>query len=74
MKREQENKKIKTVDFYCKHCKKSFHAFHVVTGDDSTPVMANHGMKCIHCTRVVILKKYTEKELMDHLENGVCYI
>ena len=37
----------------------------VITGKDDTPVLANHGMKCIHCTRIVIMKRYTEKELMD---------
>lgn len=61
---EMKIDKFKTVDFFCKYCNKSFHAFHVVTGNENEPVMKNFGMKCEHCKRVLTLKKHTERELM----------
>ncbi|HPF29566.1 MAG TPA: hypothetical protein PLZ77_05590 [Lachnospiraceae bacterium] len=70
MKREE----IKKIDFYCKICKRTFKAFHMITGEDNTPVMENFGMSCHHCTRVVTLKKKTERELLEQSKNGIFYV
>lgn len=70
MKREQ----IKKIDFYCKICKRTFKAFHMITGDDNEPVMKNFGMSCHHCTRVITLKKKTEREILEQAKNGIYYV
>ena len=70
MKREQ----IKKIDFYCKNCKKSFKAFHVITGKDDTPVMENFGMSCHHCNRVLTMKRQTEGHIVKNAKNAIFYV
>lgn len=67
-------KNTSMIDFYCKRCKKSFKAFHVITGNDGTPVMSNFGMKCHHCARVVVMKKYTERDILEKLQDGKFFL
>jgi len=46
----------------------------MITGDDNEPVMKNFGMSCHHCTRVVTLKKKTEREILEQATNGIYYV
>lgn len=62
------------VDFYCKKCKKSLKAGHLLTGCNDTPVLPNTFMKCHHCKRVIILKKWTEGMLIERSEGGIARI
>jgi len=32
---------MQQIDLYCKNCNKSFKIAHVISGDDSTPVLQN---------------------------------
>ena len=68
------NKGIKTIDFYCKKCKRTFRAFHIITNNDSTPVMQNFAMKCHHCNRVVMLKNYTEGKIKENMKQDKFYL
>lgn len=64
------------IDFYCKNCKKFLHVSYQVTGDDNALVLANAIIKCdhSHCKRALILKRITEKKLLEGAVNGKYYI
>ena len=68
------NNEIKTIDFYCKKCKRTFRAFHIITGNDNTPVMKNFAMKCHHCNRVVMLKNYNEGKIKENMKQDKFYL
>ena len=55
----RENKQI---DFYCKKCGKSMKMTYSISGDNDAPVLPGMIIRCHtnKCTRVMILKKYTE--------------
>ena len=68
---------MQQIDLYCKNCNKSFKIAHVISGDDSTPVLQNTVIKCHHCRekRVLILKKWTEGDLIKRADNEYrCYV
>lgn len=68
---------MQQIDLYCKNCNKSFKIAHVISGDDSTPVLQNKVIKCHHCRekRVLILKKWTEGDLIKRADNEHrCYV
>jgi len=60
------NREIKQIEFYCKKCKKSMKMAYSVTGDDDAPVLPGMIIRCHtnRCTRVMVLKKYTEGMLI----------
>ena len=68
------NNRLETIDFYCGKCKRTFRAYHVITGNDNTPVMPNFAMKCHHCNRVVMLKNYTEGQAKAHTKQEKFYL
>lgn len=68
---------MQMIDLYCKNCNKSFKISHVISGDDSTPVLPNTVIKCHRCQqkRVIILKKWTEGMVIEHTdEQNRCYV
>ena len=60
------NREIKQIEFYCKKCRKSMKMAYFVTGDDDAPVLPGMIIRCHtnRCTRVMVLKKYTEGMLI----------
>lgn len=64
------------IDFYCKRCKKFLHVSYQATGDDNALVLPNAIIKCSHshCKRALILKKFTEKKLLEGAVDGKYYI
>lgn len=46
---------MQQIDLYCKNCNKSFKIAHVISGDDSTPVLQNTVIKCHHCREKRVL-------------------
>ena len=60
--------------FFCKRCKKSLHIIYQITGDEEALVLPNVIIKCTHCKRVLFLKKYTEKKLLEGAVEGRFYI
>ena len=67
---------MKEITFYCKVCRKSTHVSYRLTGNDMAPVLPNVCIKCSqkHCKRVMYLKKYTEKMLLENAEGDRMYI
>ena len=59
-------KDIKQIDFYCKNCRKSMKMSYLISGDDEAPVLPGMIIRCHtnKCTRVMILKKYTERMMI----------
>ena len=59
-------KDIKQLDFYCKNCRKSMKMSYSISGDDEVSVLPGMIIRCHtnKCTRVMILKKYTERMLI----------
>ena len=59
-------KDIKQIDFYCKKCGKSMKMSYSISGDDEAPVLPGMIIRCHtnKCTRVMILKKYTERMMI----------
>lgn len=45
-----------------------------LTGNDDAPVLPNIIIKCTHCKRALCLKKYTEKQLLEHAVGDRYYI
>lgn len=68
------NNGIKTIEFYCNKCKRTFRAFHIITGNENAPVMLNFAMKCHHCNRVVTLKNYTEGQVVEKTKQSKFYL
>ncbi len=68
---------MQEIDFYCKNCKKTMKMTYTLTGDDNAPVMTGMMIRCHtnKCTRVAILKKYTEGMVRARADaQGKCYI
>ena len=64
----------KTIDLYCKRCRKSLHVAYELTGDMESPVLLNITMKCTCCTRVVTFKNYKERQIVERMKNDKYYI
>ncbi len=47
---------------------------YILTGNDDAPVLPSVTIKCTCCKRVLMLKKYTEKKLLEHAVGGRFYI
>lgn len=47
---------------------------YLTVGDDAVLVLENVQIKCHHCKRTLIFKKYTERMLKDREENDRVYI
>lgn len=65
---------MQEITFYCKKCKKSLKITYRLTGNDDAPVLPNINIVCHHCKRVMYLKKYTEKMLVENSVGGRIYI
>ncbi len=70
-------RELKQIVFYCKKCKKSMKMAYLLTGNDDAPVLP--GMiirgRTNRCTRVMVLKKYTEGMLIARADNeGKVYL
>lgn len=65
---------MQDVTFYCKRCKKSLRMKYKPTGNDEAPVLINIEIACHHCKRVLHLKKYTEKMLIENSVGGKFYM
>lgn len=65
---------MQEITFYCKNCKKSLHMAYQLTGNDDALVLPNIIIKCTHCKRALCLKKYTEKQLLEHAVGDRFYI
>lgn len=65
---------MQEIIFHCKNCKKSLHMSYILTGDEGTPVLPSVSIKCTCCKRVLQLKKYTEKKLVEHAAGDRFYI
>ena len=73
-KERTELESFETIEFYCRKCRKSLKISYVVTGEMQAPVLPNVQIKCHHCTRVMIMKNYTEEQLTEHSKDGRQYI
>ena len=53
---------MQQVDLYCKKCKKSMKMSYMVSGEKDAPVLTGITIRCHtnKCTRVVMLKNFTE--------------
>ncbi len=70
-------RELKQIEFYCKKCRKSMKMAYIITGDDVAPVLPGMIIRCHtnRCTRVMVLKKYTEGMLIAHADKeGKVYI
>ena len=65
---------LQEIRLFCKNCKKSLHMSYILTNDGDTPVLPNVAIKCTCCKRVLMLKKYTEKKLLEHAVSDRFYI
>lgn len=68
---------MQQIDFYCKNCKKTMKMSYGVSGDENAPVLPGMTIRCHtnKCTRVAILKKYTERMIIAHTtKDGKYYI
>ena len=69
-----EDKKV--IDFYCKVCKKSMKMSYMLCGDDEAPVMSGNILRCHtrKCTKVSVLRKYTEGMIKANAKDGKFYV
>lgn len=65
---------MQEITFYCKKCRKSLRITYRLTGNGDAPVLPNVDIACHHCKRVMYLKKYTEKQLVENSVGGRFYI
>jgi hypothetical protein len=65
---------MQEITCFCRRCKKSLRIKYKTTGDDFAPVLPNVEIACRHCTRVMYLKKCTEKKLVESSVDGKFYI
>ncbi|MBR2402527.1 MAG: hypothetical protein IKB01_07160 [Lachnospiraceae bacterium] len=63
-----------TVDCFCRVCGKSMKIGYVITGDGESLVLENLKIRCHYHPRVIMLKKYTEKLLLQNVDKGRVYI
>ena len=68
--------KMQEIQFYCRRCKKSLRISYILTGDDNAPILPNVQIICNQktCRRVMYLKNYTEKQLIENSVDGRYYI
>lgn len=61
---------MQQVDLYCKKCKKSMKMSYMVSGDKDAPVLTGITIRCHtnKCTRVVMLKNFTEERLLEQAD------
>lgn len=64
----------KSIDIYCKKCKKSYRVSYSVTGNDSARVLENITMKCATCKRTVVFKKFTEAKLIELAQDNKLFV
>lgn len=64
--------RINSIDIRCrnKHCNKLFMVYHI-TVSDKILEMEGFELKCEKCKRVLRLRNYTEKMLLERAERGV---
>ena len=64
-------KEFKQIEFFCKKCEKTMKMDYVITGDDNAPVLPGMILRCHtrKCTRVMIMKKYTEGMVVAQVNN-----
>ena len=55
---------MQIVDLYCKKCKCSTKVSYALSGDARTPVLTGVIIKCHTCKRVMVLKNFTEGEVV----------
>ena len=70
-------RELKQIEFYCKKCRKSMKMAYLLKGNDDAPVLQGMIIRCHtnRCTRVMVLKKYTEGMLIARADNeGKVYI
>ena len=75
--KEGTGTKMQEIEFYCKKCRKSMKITYALTGDDNAPVLNGVTIRCHtnKCTRVVMLKKYTEGQIVAQADvNGKYYL
>jgi hypothetical protein len=67
---------MQEIQFYCRRCKKSLRISYFLTGDDNAPVLPSVQIICNQktCRRVMYLKNYTEKMLVENSVDGKFYI
>lgn len=68
---------MQEIEFYCRKCRKTMKMSYALTGDKTTPVLAGITIRCHtnKCTRVVMLKKYTEGQIIAQADaQGRCYL
>lgn len=62
------------IDLYCRKCKKSLRMSYIITGNEDAYVLENIVVKCHHCKRALVLKKYTEAMLIKNSVDGKVYL
>ena len=70
-------RELKQIKYYCKKCRKSMKMAYLLTGNDDEPALTGMIIRCHtnRCTRVMVLKKYTEGMLIARADNeGKVYI
>ena len=68
---------MQQIDFYCKKCKKSMKMSYMVSGDKDALVLRGMTIRghTNKCTRVLMLKNFTEGRLIENADaNGKCYL
>lgn len=62
----------KTIEFYCKKCKKSLGVSYKTTGDENALVLSGIIMKCPtrKCIRTVACKKLTEGDILARIDKN----
>lgn len=68
---------MQEIEFYCRKCRKTMKMSYALTGDKTTPVLTGMTIRCHtnKCTRVVMLKKYTEGQIIAQADaQGRCYL
>ncbi len=64
-------RELKQIEFYCKKCRKSMRMSYLITGIDDAPVLPGMIIRCHtnRCTRVKVVKKYTEEMVIARADN-----
>ena len=70
-------RELKEIEVCGRECRKSMKMAYLLTGNDDEPVLTGMIIRCHtnRCTRVMVLKKYTEGMLIARADNeGKVYI
>ena len=68
---------MQEIEFYCKKCRKTMKMSYALIGDKDAPAMNGIIIRCHtrKCTRVVILKNFTEGKIKQRANaSGRCYL